>query len=157
MSQAEICGVSKLRFGSTMSQAIAPDAAKRAAIKNDICHPKCAAIRGVSEVVHAPPICAPMFMIPEVKPAYSPAKLALTAQKQPAETYKMPAPRARTMPAVSARPALDPNTRRRAVSAIEEAGSKQRPSRRLKRCAIQSLATPPDKQPMVIPTQGSIE
>src|SRR6266567_3793828 len=157
MSQAEICGVSKLRFGSTMSQASAPKMAKRAATKNDICHPKCAAIRGVSEVVHAPPICAPMFMTPEDKPAYSPAKLALTAQKQPAETYRMAAPRARTIPAVWACSAFDPSTRRRAVSAIEDAGSKQRPRRKLKRCAIQSLATPPDKQPMVIPTKGSIE
>src|ERR1700723_3575956 len=135
MSQAEICGVSKLRFGSTMSQVIAPKMAKKAAAKNDICHPKCAAIRGVSDVVQAPPICAPMFMIPEVKPAYSPAKLALTAQKHPVETYKMPAPRASMMPAVWACSALEPSTRRRAVSAIEDAGRKQRPRRRLKRCA----------------------
>src|SRR5258707_6100728 len=140
-----------------MSQASAPKMAKRAATKNDICHPKCAAIRGVSDVVHAPPICAPMFMIPELKPAYSPAKLALTAQKEPVETYKMPAPKARTMPAVWACSALEPSTRRRAVSAIEDAGSRQRPRRRLKRCANQSLATPPDKQPMVIPTNGNIE
>ena len=105
-----------------MSQASAPRTARRAATKNDICHPKCAAIRGVSEAVQAPPIWAPMFMIPEVRPAYSPAKFALTAQKQPAETYKMPAPRARTMPAVWACSALEPSTRRRAVSAIERCG-----------------------------------
>src|SRR5580700_8518241 len=111
---------SKLRFGSTNSQARAPRIANDAAAKNDIRQPKCAAINGVSEAVQAPPICAPMFMIPEVKPAYSPAKLALTAQKQPAETYKMPAPRASTMPAVWARSALEPSTRRRAVSAIDD-------------------------------------
>src|ERR1700712_860514 len=117
------CGMSKLRFGSTTSQASAPRKARKAAVKKDVCHPKCAAISGVSDAVQAPPICAPMFMIPEIKPAYSPAKLALTAQKEPVDTYKMPAPTARTTPAVCACSALEPNTRSRAVSAMEDAGS----------------------------------
>ena len=44
------------RFGSITHHARAPTSARTAAVTNDIFHPKCAAINGVSEAVQAPPI-----------------------------------------------------------------------------------------------------
>ena len=69
-------------MGSTNSHDSAPMIARQAAAKNAMCHPKRAARNGVSDVVTAPPTCAPMFMMPEASPAYSPAKSAVMAQKQ---------------------------------------------------------------------------
>src|ERR1700761_5157177 len=73
---------SRRALGSTSSQAAAPRKAKAVAVENDACHPKRAAISGVSEAVTAAPIWHPMFMAPETTPAKVPAKSDVTDQKQ---------------------------------------------------------------------------
>ena len=84
------------------STPVPPRSASAAAATKDMSHPKCAAIHGVSEAVHAPPICPPIFIIPETMPVYSPAMSAETAQKLLCARYRTPAPHASTSAAVCA-------------------------------------------------------
>jgi hypothetical protein len=128
---AELPASESLAEGSTISQAKAPNIANMVAVKNDASHPKWEAINGVSEAVAAPPSCPPIFIVPETMPEYSPAKSAVTDQKQLWDKYKAPAPHAKTMLAVCALCVLDPARRSTAVNARANAGRKHRPTRAL--------------------------
>lgn len=58
----------RFSFGSTNNQATAPMSANAADTRKEALHPSRAAMTGVREAVAAPPICAPMFMIPDITP-----------------------------------------------------------------------------------------
>src|SRR5579871_754969 len=71
-----------LRSGSTIIHASPPRTHSPAATAKDAVHPKRLAIAGVSDAVTAPPICAPLFMIPETEPDEEPPISADTDQKE---------------------------------------------------------------------------